>query len=228
MLTDEATGKEEQLRRDMMRFSRWLSRLNFTPGTSGNLSVRLAGERLLVTPTGMSKGLIRASDMVVVDMGGRLIRGTRNVTSEIGMHLAIYERRTDVHAVVHAHPVTATAFACSGRALDELLCQEAVITLGRVPLACYATTGTDEVAESLLPHVDTHDAVLLENHGAVTYGTTLQDAFFKMETLEHIAQIALVAHQVRSAQPLRPEQVKRLQFAKLKYQHNATVLSGPS
>ncbi len=221
MSTQQDFRQEEQLRRELMRFSRMLSRLGFTPGTSGNLSVRLGSESLLVTPTGMSKGLVKATDMVIVDLQGRLLAGTRNVTSEIGMHLAVYEGRSDVAAVVHAHPATATAFACSGRALDEMLCQEAVMTLGSVPLAQYATTGTQEVAASLSPYLATNDAILLANHGAVSYGATLLEAFMRMETVEHLAHVALVAHQLGSACPLSTEQVKQLQYAKARYQNNA-------
>ncbi len=211
---------EEQVRRDLMKFSRWLSRLGFTPGTSGNLSTRLDDERLVVTPTGVSKGMVKASDMVVVDLEGRLLSGSRQVTSEISMHLAVYERRDDVHAVVHAHPPIATAFACSGRALDEILCQEAVMTVGPIPLAEYATTGTDEVAASMRDLIPTHDAILLENHGAVSYGTTLVDAFMKMETLEHLAQVALVAHQLGSSRPLGQDQLRQLRSAREKYVQN--------
>ncbi|WP_232296401.1 class II aldolase/adducin family protein [Terriglobus sp. TAA 43] len=209
------------LRRDLKRFSKWLSRLGFTPGTSGNLSVRLDSERLLVTPTGVSKGLIKASDMVIVDLDGRLIAGARKVTSEISMHLAVYRHRADIHAVVHSHPPIATAFACSGRALNEPLCQEAVMTVGRVPLAPYATTGTDEVAASMRPFLTDHETILLANHGVVSYGKTLLDAFMKMETVEHLAQVGLVAHQLGTAQPLGVDQIDRLQSARSKYVHNA-------
>jgi L-fuculose-phosphate aldolase len=211
---------EEGLRRELVRFSRWLSRLGFTPGTSGNLSVRLDSRRLLVTPTGVSKGLVKASDMVIVDLHGRLLAGSRKVTSEISMHLAVYGQRQDVGAVVHSHPPTATAFACSGRALDEILCQEAVMTVGAVPLASYATTGTDEVAASMRPFISEHDAILLENHGAVSYGGTLLEAFMKMETVEHLAHVALVAHQLGSARPLGRDQVQQLQSARTKYVEN--------
>lgn len=225
MLAEHGYQEEHELRRELVRFSKRLSRLGFTPGTSGNLSVRLDPKRLLVTPTGVSKRLVRAADMVIVDLDGRLLLGTRNVTSEVGMHLAIYQRRPDVTAVVHAHPATATAFACSGRALDDMLCQEAVMTLGCVPLAQYATTGTDEVAASLRPHLARHDALLLENHGAVTYGASLLDAFLKMEVLEHLAHVSLVAHQLGSPRPLRTELVEQLQCAKAKYQQNAAGVS---
>jgi L-fuculose-phosphate aldolase len=212
---------EEESRNDLVRFSRWLARLGFTPGTSGNLSIRLDQDRFLVTPTGVSKALVRRADMVIVDSQGHLLCGTRGVTSEIGMHLVIYERRADVRAVIHSHPPIATAFACSGRALDEMLCQEAVMTVGRIPLAKYATTGTDEVAASLHPYISEHDAILLENHGAVSSGTNLLDAFMKMETIEHLAHVTLVAHQLGSPRLLRPEQIQELQFARKKYINKA-------
>jgi L-fuculose-phosphate aldolase len=211
-----------ELRRELVRFGRWLSRLGFMPGTSGNLSVRLDSERLLVTPTGASKYLLRSVDMVVVDFDGRHLAGTRKATSELGMHLAIYRQRDDVNAVIHSHPPVATAFACAGWALDEMLCQEAAMTLGPVPLACYATTGTDEVAASLEPLIADHQAILMANHGAVSYGPTLLDAFLKMETVEHLAVIRLAAHQLGSTQILTPEQLRQLGRAKEKYLQNAT------
>ncbi len=122
---------------------------------------------------------MRAEEMVVVDMEGRHVAGSQAVTSEIGMHVAIYRQRPDVDAVVHAHPPIATAFACSGRALDEPLCAEAIMTLGPVPLARYATTGTEEVGESLHDLVAGHEAILMANHGAVTYGKNLLEAFLE-------------------------------------------------
>ena len=224
-MANGAHRTEHELRRELVRFSKRLARLGYTPGTSGNLSVRLDRHRLLVTPTGVSKSLLSAADMVIVDMNGHLLAGTRKVTSEVDMHLAVYHHRQDVGAVVHSHPPIATAFACSGRALDEILCQEAVMTLGVVPLARYATTGTDEVAASLVPWVEAHDAILLANHGAVSYGDTLLDAFMRMETVEHLAHVALVAHQLGTAQPLRADQVQQLRQAKAKYVRNATTIA---
>ncbi len=200
-----------------MRFSKWLYRLGYMPGTSGNLSVLLDRDTLLATPTGASKYLLRPDDMVAVNLEGEQLAGSRKVTSEIGMHLAIYKQREDVEAVIHSHPPVATAFACTGRPLDEMFCQEAVMTLGSVPLAGYATTGTDEVAASLTPLVPNHDAILLANHGAVTYGRDLIDAFLKMETLEHLAQIRLAAHQLGCVRTLEEEQAARLLRAKERY-----------
>jgi L-fuculose-phosphate aldolase len=198
-----------------------LYRLGFMPGASGNLSVRLDDRRLLVTPTGVSKFLLRSADMVIVDLQGRQLDGYRKMTSEVSMHLAVYRHRDDVTAVIHSHPPIATAFACVGRGLDEMLCQEAVMTLGVVPLATYATTGTEDVAASLVPFIPDHDAILMANHGAVSYGRTLLEAFQKMEIVEHLAQIALVAHQLGAPRILKHEQVKQLRDAKTRYVQNA-------
>lgn len=220
--SEAARPAEAESRREIVRLGRWLYRLGFMPGSSGNLSVRLDGQRLLATPTGVSKYLLRGEDLVVVDMDGRQLAGVRRVTSEIDMHLAIYRRRQDVEAVVHAHPAAATAMACCGRALDEILCQEAVMALGPVPLARYATTGTQQVAASLEPFIGEHQAILLANHGAVSYGSSLMDAFLKMETLEHLAQIRLMAQQFGSPRVLGKEQLEQMMHARDRYMRNMT------
>jgi L-fuculose-phosphate aldolase len=212
---------EVPLRRDLRRLSKRLYRLGFTPGTSGNLSVRLDSKFILATPTGVSKSMLSKEDMVIVDLDGKQYSGSRKVTSEIGMHLAVYNRRPDICAVVHSHPPIATGFACSGRSLDEPLCSEAVMSLGAVPLARYATTGTEEVAESLAEFIPDHEAILMANHGVVTYGKTLMDAFMKMETVEHFAQVNLIAHHLGSATPIQKDQLAALLDARSRYVMNA-------
>jgi L-fuculose-phosphate aldolase len=217
---------ERELRRQLARYGRWMHRLGFAPGTSGNLSVRLPfgdrfnERRILATPTGCSKALLRPSDMVITDLDGRLLSGTRNVTSEIGMHLAVYRDRPDVNAVVHAHPPIATGFASCGLGLDAPLCAEIVMTLGKIPLAPYATTGTEEVAASLQPFLRDHDAILLANHGLVTYGKDISDAFMKTEVTEHFAQVCLTAHQLGCAKPIEPEALNKLAVARTRYLSN--------
>ena len=207
-------------RKQLARFSKWLYRTGFVPGTAGNLSVRLSDELILATPTGMSKFLLKPGDMVLIGLDGCKVAGPRNVTSEIGMHLAIYNQRADVRAVVHAHPPIATGFASCGLGLEEPLCSEVVMALGSVPLAPYATTGTCGVASSIAPLIVDHDAILLSNHGVVTAGATLQDAFMRMETVEHFAHICLVARQLGGAKPLCPEQLLELAAARSRYLKN--------
>jgi L-fuculose-phosphate aldolase len=208
-------------RKQLARFGKWLYRLGFVPGTAGNLSVRLGPDRILATPTAMSKCLLKASDMVIVDMDGRRVGESRNVTSEIGMHLAIYRQRPDINAVVHAHPPIATGFASCGLALEEPLCSEVVMALGSVPLAPYATTGTADVASSIQPLIVNHDAVLLANHGVVTAGDTLNNAFMRMETVEHFAHICLVARQLGCPQPLSSDRLQQLTEARSRYEKNS-------
>jgi len=207
----------ESYRAQLARFARQLGRLGYAPGSAGNLSVRLRAGEVLATPTGCRKCDLRPADMVVVDEDGEFLHGTRNVTSEIGMHLAVYRARPDVFAVVHAHPPIATGFACSGIALDKPLCSEVLMCIGPVPLAAYATTGTDEVAASLKHLVVDHDAILLANHGVVTFGTSVEEAFLRMETVEHSAHIALVARQLGGGIPLTSEQIEALRHARMRY-----------
>ena len=157
-------------------------------------------------------------DMVIVDGVGRKVGGQRDVSSEINMHLLIYQRRPDVHAVVHAHPPTATGYAAAGLALDRAICAELIVTLGSVPLANYETPGTPELAEALAPLVDHHDAVLMANHGVVTCGADLLHAFMNMETVEHFAKIALVTHMLGKQQPISEQHVDKLREIRMKYQ----------
>jgi L-fuculose-phosphate aldolase len=212
---------EDILRRDLAKLGKRLYRLGFMPGTSGNLSVRLDSKFILATPTGVSKSQLHKEDMVIVDLDGHQYSGNRKVTSEIGMHLAVYNGRPDISAVVHSHPPIATAFACAGRALDQPLCSEALMTLGAVPLAPYATTGTDEVAASLAEFIPEHEAILMANHGVVTYGKTLMDAFMKMETVEHFAHITLIVDQLGSASPIQKDKLAALLNARSRYVLNA-------
>jgi L-fuculose-phosphate aldolase len=213
---------EADLRRQMVRTGKSMHRAGYTPGTAGNLSVRLDDRRILASPTGCSKSLLQSSDMVIVDLEGRKLAGLRNVTSEIAMHLAVYRARTDVQAIVHAHPPIATAFAACRKPLDQPICSEIMMTTGLVPLAEYATTGTEEVGASLQPFVGTHDAILLANHGLLTYGETLLDAFMKTETVEHFAQVCLAAHQLGGAVPLNDTDLQKLHQARARYKRNAS------
>lgn len=194
-----------------------LHQQGFIAACDGNLSVRLDENRILATPTGMSKGAMRASDLVIVDMLGRKLKGRRQATSELGMHLLIYRMREDIGAIVHAHPRTATGFAAAGIALDQPLVCEVVIGLGQIPLAPYGTPGTPELAETLEPLVPEYDALLMANHGVVTYGSDLQSAYMKMETVEHFAQIALVSHMLGQQQLLEKDDLDKLIVARSNY-----------
>jgi len=211
-------SKESQSRREIVLFGRQIYERGYVAATDGNLSVRLDDDRILSTPTAMSKGMMRPSDMVIVDMNGRQISGKRRVSSEIAMHLLIYKMRPDIHGIVHAHPQTATGFAAAGMALNVPLVCEVVIGLGSIPLAKYGTPGTRELTDALEPLVPEYDAILMSNHGVVAYADTLHNAYMKMETVEHFAQIALVTHMLGRQEPLGDEDLAKLIVARSKYQ----------
>ena len=208
---------ERKHREEIVRYGRMLHEKGFVAAMDGNLSVRLKQDRILVTPTGLSKGSMRPADLVIVDLDGNQVAGRRNVTSEIGMHLMIYRTRADVKAIVHAHPPTATGFAAAGIALTEPLVCEVVMGLGCIPLARYGTPGTAELAQSLEPYVPKYDAILMSNHGVVAYGDTIEHAYMKMETVEHFAEISLVTHLLGRQQPLQEREIEKLLLARTKY-----------
>jgi L-fuculose-phosphate aldolase len=216
----KTSGEDLQLRHDLVQFGRMLHTQGFVAATDGNLSIRMDASRVMVTPTGFSKGMLNPEDMVIVDLDGRKLSGVENPTSEITMHLTIYKMRPDVGAVVHAHPCTATGFASAGIALDEPLCSEIVITLGAVPLAPYATTGSMELSESLMPFIPYHDAILMANHGVVTYGTDLRQAYMRMEAVEHYAKIVLAARQLGCTRSLDSRELEKLVAVRSRYGKN--------
>src|SRR6202035_5042837 len=143
-ITPGATKSEDEHRREICTAGRWIHGRSFVASTDGNISIRLDSRRVLTSPTGMSKGLMSPDDLVVTDLKGRKLAGRREASSELAMHLLIYHRRPDVHAVCHAHPPIATAHAAAGLALHKALLSELVISLGSVPVAQYGTPGTEE------------------------------------------------------------------------------------
>ncbi|HWR17057.1 MAG TPA: class II aldolase/adducin family protein [Terriglobales bacterium] len=200
-----------QQRDEIIRFGRMLYERGFIAATDGNISIRLDEHLLLVTPTCLCKGMMTPEDLVVVDLNGRKLEGMRDVSSELAMHLLIYRMRPDVHAIVHAHPPTATGFAAAGIALDTPLVSEVVLTVGKIPLASYGCPGTPELSNSLRPLIPDHSAILMANHGVVTYGEDITRAFMNMETVEHFAKITLVTRTLGQQKVLAPEEVKKLE-----------------
>jgi L-fuculose-phosphate aldolase len=208
---------EDELRREIVEVGRWVHRQGYVAGYDGNISARLDNCRILSTPTTIGKGRMQPDDLVVVDYDGKKIAGQRKVTSEIAMHLLIYKRRADVHAVVHAHPPTATGFAAAGLSLNKALISEVVLSFGCIPLARYGTPGTPELTEALMPLVGSYDAILMANHGVVTYAPDLERAYFKMETVEHFAKISLVTEILGRQVLLSRTEVDKLLAARQSY-----------
>ncbi len=180
-------------RREIVAVCRRLYEQGLIAGPDGNVSVRLAPDRILVTPAGMSKVDVREHDLVELDLDGKRIRGARRASSEVAMHLRAYRRRPDVGAVVHAHPPVATGFAVAGESFASCILPEMIFQVGWVPLIPYATPGTEDLADRFDPYLEHHDAFLMANHGATTLGATLVSAHQRMESLEHTARILLTA-----------------------------------
>src|SRR6185437_2145007 len=209
---------EAAARADILHIGQLLHQKGLVAASDGNISVRLEGGRILATPTSMSKGMMADEDLVVTDLDGRKLDGKRNPSSEMAMHLLIYQLRPEVCGVVHAHPPVATGFAAAGIPLNQALLAEVVLALGCIPLAEYGTTGTPELGATLRPLIPHHDAILMANHGVVTYGEDVMKAYFKMETVEHFARIALVTHLLGKQNLLDQDQVAKLMVARQRYE----------
>lgn len=211
-------AEEQQARQDILHIGQFLHQKSLVAASDGNISVRLDGGRILATPTSMSKGLMTDADLVITDLEGRKLEGTRNPSSEMAMHLLIYQLRPEVNGVVHAHPPAATGFAAAGIPLNQALLAEVVLALGCIPLAAYGTTGTPELSATLRPLIPHYDAILMANHGVVCYGEDVWKAYFKMETVEHFARIALVTHLLGRQNLLGREEVDKLLLARQRYE----------
>jgi L-fuculose-phosphate aldolase len=177
----------------------------------GNISVRLDDNRLITTPTAVSKGFMTPDMMVITDLEGRKLAGERNASSELKMHLEVYRHRPDARAVVHAHPPTATGFAVAGIPLDRAVLAEVITTLGSIPIADYATPSTEELPAAVRKYIKAHDGLLLANHGALAIGGDVYGAYYRMETIEHFATISLVARTLGREHLLSRSEVDRLQ-----------------
>ena len=212
---------EAELREQMAELGRRLHQQGFVAATDGNLSVRLENGNIMTTPTNMSKGMCCAADMIVVDRAGKKVSGQRNASTELAMHLLIYNLRPDVNGIVHAHPPTATGFAAAGMSLNKALISEVVLSLGSVPLARYGTPGTSELSDALRDLVPHFDAILMANHGVVTFGEDLIKAYFHMETVEHFARISLVTEMLGKQVLLSRQDVQKLLEARSRYYGSA-------
>ncbi len=202
---------ESQLRADIVEVGRRMYARGYTASNDGNISVRLDDRRLLMTPKSVCKGFMTPEMLCITDLEGRKLAGERDPSSEMQMHLEVYRQRPDVRAVVHAHPPIATGFAVAGIPLDRAVLAEVVTTLGSVPIAEYATPSTRELPEAVRKYVKAHDGMLLANHGALTLGSDVYAAYYKMETIEHFAHISLVARLLGGERLLSREEVFRLQ-----------------
>jgi len=205
------------LKREIVEVGRRVYQRGYVASNDGNISARLDEKRVVITPTGVSKGFMTPEDLIVLDMEGKIVSGTKKPSSEMFMHLSVYKHRPDVMSVCHAHPPYATGFAVAGIPLDKCILPEVIIVLGGIPIVEYGTPGTAEFFQPVLKIIDKYDAFLLANHGALTIGKDVVNAYHKMETLEHFAHIAFVAQQLGHMNVLNMEQVRKLTDLRSKF-----------
>lgn len=207
---------ETQIRKDLLRIARLCYERHMLVALDGNLSARLPSGQILCTRAGCHKGFLTEEDLVVIDINGKMLRGSGRPTSEMAMHLACYRARPDIKAVVHAHPPLSVAFTIAGVSMARCVLPEVVLTLGTIPTIEYATTGTDALASRVGDAILTHDAILMDRHGAVCVGTDIMEAFCRLEIMEHTALITKSARDLGMVQELDPEEAIRLRSMGLK------------
>jgi L-fuculose-phosphate aldolase len=204
------SAEESALRGAVCRVARMAWEKGYITNVDGNFSVRLGDRAILITPAGAPKAFLEPEQIALVDLDGRVISGAGRPSTEVAMHVVAYRERPQMRAICHAHPKHAVAFTLAGLDLDTLAIPEVVVTIGKIPIAPYGTPGTEELPESLRAIVRCSDVVMLERHGALTLGTSLIDAFRKLEVVEHTAEILYYARTLGSVKELSPEQVKKL------------------
>lgn len=200
----------EQYKKELINICRMLYDKNLVSAADGNISVKIDENRILTTPTKMNKGYLTEDMLVVVDNEGKVIEGTHKCSSEIKLHLKIYNERPDVTAVIHTHPPYSTAFALAHEPIREDYLVETLVILKNISSAPYGTPSTDEVPESIGEVIKNSDAILMDNHGVVTCGKDLFDAFNKMEALENVAKTIIFSKLLGGPKSIPEERVEYL------------------
>ena len=203
--------EEARLRAAICRVGKLSYDRNYIVGADGNISARMSDGTILITPTGAMKGFLEPPQVAHVDMTGQALDDGPRPSSEVGIHLVSYQERPDVKAICHAHPPHAVAMTIAGIDLQTPIIPEIIVTIGGIPTAPFGTPGTDELPETIRDLVRCSDVMMMQNHGSVTLGTNLMDAYKKLDMLEHTAKILWLAHVARGGlDPLPKELVDKM------------------
>ncbi|MEN8153164.1 MAG: class II aldolase/adducin family protein [Acidobacteriota bacterium] len=200
-----------EIRREISLFGKKIYNKGFVAASDGNISVRAIGDRFFITPAGSCLGSFNINDISYLDLNGNVLSGGGQPSSELAVHIEVYKRRGDINAVIHAHPPVTTAFSVAGEKISADILPEIKIMFGNIPTAHYATPGTKEAAEAIGSLIGENDIVVMDHHGVLCLGVTLEDAFFKLEKLEHYASTLLAAKQLGNIKPLEPEEIIKLE-----------------
>jgi L-fuculose-phosphate aldolase len=217
---------EYKLKEQMCEIGRRLYNRGFAAANDGNITIRLNDREVLCTPTMVSKGFMKCDDICKVDYEGKQVAGTRKRTSEVLLHLAVYKTRPDIHAVVHCHPPHATAFAVAQEPIPKCILPEVEVFLGEVPMAVYETPGTQKFAETIVPYVKDCNTIILANHGTVTFGPNLENAYFNTEIIDAYCRILILARQLGRVNYFTEGQTRELLDLKKRLGYNDPRLRG--
>ncbi|MHA6529957.1 class II aldolase/adducin family protein [Paenibacillus sp. BAC0078] len=203
---------EKKLRLQICDIGRNLFNKDYIAANDGNISARLSANEVLATPTGVSKGYLEPHMLVKVNLVGEILEAHEGYrpSTEVKMHLRIYRELPEMNGVVHAHPPFGTAFAIKGEALDKMMMPESVIAMGDIPLAKYGTPSTEEVPDSIMPFLGKKTAVLLESHGALSWGKDVMGAYMNMERLEYTAKLTFLTRMIDGERELPPKRIEEL------------------
>lgn len=183
---------DSEAKESILEIGRRMYEKDFVAANDGNITCKVSPDEIWATPTGVSKGFMKDEDLLKLDLSGRVIQqGKLKPSSEIKMHLRVYNENSDVMGICHAHPPVATSFSIAGIALDRAIYPEAMINLGTVPVVHYAPPGSQGIPDSVAPYCKSHNALLLANHGAITWGSSLMEAWYRLESMEHYAMILM-------------------------------------
>lgn len=202
--------EEARLRNALCEIGKLCYQRNYIVGADGNLSAKLSDGTILITPAGAMKGFLSPGNLAHIDTSGKVVDGGPKPSTEVGIHLVSYRERPEMKAVLHCHPPHAVALTLVGIDMQLPIIPEIIVTIGGIPTAPFATPGTDELPESIRAIVKCSDTLVMQNHGSVTLGTSLMDAYKKLDMLEHTARILWLAHSVGHVKPLSPDAVKKL------------------
>jgi len=202
---------EWEHRQEIVDIGQRMYRRGYVAATDGNISIKMADERILITPAGVCLGELRPEELVATELGGTVCDQHQRPSSELPMHLEVYGQRPDVGAVIHAHPPLATAFTVAGISLAQCVIPEVVLTMGTIPTTQYATPSTEQGREQVRELIRCHDALILDRHGTLTVGPDLITAYRRLEKVEHAAQVTLAARQLGNVRTLPAEEVRRLE-----------------
>ncbi|MDD3435886.1 MAG: class II aldolase/adducin family protein [Candidatus Gastranaerophilales bacterium] len=205
--------KSEQIKNELIKYGDIIDAKGFSPGTSGNISVRY-GDKIIITASGASNGDLAYEDLILIDFDGKVVEGKKKASSEKMLHVEFYKKRPDINAIIHVHPTFLSSFAAARKGLEEPVMAENVYYFGKIPLADYALPSSKELVEKTAEYFDKYNAVLMANHGFIVGDIDLEQAYLKLELAESYAQIVLNAKLLGGAILLSKKEVAQIEALK--------------